>query len=121
MGTCLISRMGTNIQKSSNILRIMDRIPWYIRCVNQRSKSLGIFRSKKIMSDERNYIVSGRCFHQTMSTKFDNQTPSSIRERKTAVTSYYNQQSIDLASQKPSVRLTPATIMYSSITHDPLH
>ena len=35
-----------------------------------------------------------------------------------AVTSYYNQQTIDIAAEKPSVRLTPATIMYASITAD---
>ena len=35
-----------------------------------------------------------------------------------AVTSYYNQQTIDMAAEKPSVRLTPATIMYASITAD---
>jgi len=40
----------------------------------------------------------------------------SIRERNKAVSSYYNQQSIDVAAEKPSVRLTPSTIMYSSIS-----
>lgn len=45
-------------------------------------------------------------------------TASSIRERNTAVTSYYNQTSIDHAAAKPSVRLTPATIMYSSMQLD---
>ena len=43
---------------------------------------------------------------------------SSVREQNTAVTSYYNQQTIDIAAEKPSVRLTPATIMYASITAD---
>ena len=43
---------------------------------------------------------------------------SSVRERNIAVTSYYNQQTIDIAAEKPSVRLTPATIMYASITAD---
>ena len=43
---------------------------------------------------------------------------SSVRERNMAVTSYYNQQTIDIAAEKPSVRLTPATIMYASITAD---
>jgi len=40
-------------------------------------------------------------------------TPASIRERNITVTSYYNQQAIDRAAAKPSVRLTPATIMYA--------
>ena len=52
---------------------------------------------------------------------YDKPTPSSIRERNLAVTSYYNQQTIDLAAAKPSVRLTPATIMYSSVTSDKKH
>jgi len=42
----------------------------------------------------------------------------SVRERNNAVSSYYNQESIDVASDKPSVRLTPATIMYSSVSSD---
>lgn len=46
---------------------------------------------------------------------------STIRERNSAVTSYYNQHSIDRASEKPSIRLTPMTIMYSSITEDNDH
>jgi len=52
---------------------------------------------------------------------YDKPSPSSIRERNTAVTSYYNQQTIDLAAAKPSVRLTPATIMYTSVTSDKKH
>lgn len=44
-----------------------------------------------------------------------------IRERNKAVTSYYNQHSIDQASEKTSVHLTAATIMYSSMTSDPEH
>ena len=38
---------------------------------------------------------------------------SSLRERNRTVTSYYNQTAIDRAAEKQSVRLTPATIMYS--------
>jgi len=52
---------------------------------------------------------------------YDKPTPNSVRERNIAVTSYYNQQTIDLAAEKPSVRLTPATIMYASITADKKH
>jgi len=62
-----------------------------------------------------------RWLHYTPRTHGDKQTTVSVRERNKAVTSYYNQQSIDIESQKNSVRLTPATIMYSSITSDPLH
>jgi len=45
---------------------------------------------------------------------------TSVRERNKAVSSYYNQESIDVASAKPSVRLTPSTIMYSSVSADKL-
>ena len=38
---------------------------------------------------------------------------SSVREQNTAVTSHYNQQTIDIAAEKPRVRLTPDTIMYA--------
>ena len=38
---------------------------------------------------------------------------SALRERNRTVTSYYNQTAIDRAAEKQSVRLTPATIMYS--------
>jgi len=41
---------------------------------------------------------------------------TSVRERNKAVSSYYNQESIDVASAKPSVRLTFSTLMYSSIS-----
>ena len=47
---------------------------------------------------------------------YDKPTPNSVRERNIAVTSYYNQQTIDLAAEKPSVRLTPATIMCGLLT-----
>ncbi|TRY70657.1 hypothetical protein TCAL_02866 [Tigriopus californicus] len=40
-------------------------------------------------------------------------TPSSIRERNITVASYYNQTAIDKAAAQHSVRLAPATIMYS--------
>jgi len=56
-----------------------------------------------------------------LSYEKDKPTPNSVRERNIAVTSYYNQQTIDIAAEKPSVRLTPATIMYSSITADKKH
>ena len=52
---------------------------------------------------------------------YDKPTPNSVRERNIAVTSYYNQQTIDIAAERPSVRLTPATIMYASITADKKH
>jgi len=48
-------------------------------------------------------------------------TPSNIRERSTTVSSYYNQPVIDNAALKPSVRLTPATIMYAGRSFDGSH
>ena len=56
----------------------------------------------------------GRLFHKTLTDRL-----SSVRERNMAVTSYYNQHSVDLASEKMSIHLTAATIMYSSETSDP--
>jgi len=43
---------------------------------------------------------------------------ASVRERNRAVTSYYFQDSIDSKGAQISVRLTPSTIMYSSISSD---
>ncbi|XP_021966863.1 3-methyl-2-oxobutanoate dehydrogenase [lipoamide] kinase, mitochondrial isoform X2 [Folsomia candida] len=46
---------------------------------------------------------------------------SQQRERSQTVTSYYNQSAIDAAAAKPSVRLTPATIMYAGRSNDHSH
>jgi len=70
---------------------------------------------EKYMSNGSNNGNGKRWLH------YDKPTPNSVRERNIAVTSYYNQQTIDIAAAKPSVRLTPATIMYSSITADKRH
>jgi len=43
------------------------------------------------------------------------------RQRSKTVTSYYNQSGIDIAAAKPSVRLTPATILYSGKSPDDSH
>lgn len=43
------------------------------------------------------------------------------RERSKTVTSFYNQSSIDVAAEKPSVRLTPTTMLYSGKTSDGSH
>ena len=79
------------------------------------------------------------CQHKVTNSKFWMTTKHELfffffRERNTAVTSYYNQTTIDQAKKeqsqwttkdkifqaaaKPSVRLTPATIMYSSMQMD---
>jgi len=49
---------------------------------------------------------------------YSNSDKVSIRERNKAVSSYYNQESIDSAAAKHSIRLTPSTIMYSSESRD---
>ncbi|KAM4025223.1 branched-chain alpha-ketoacid dehydrogenase kinase isoform 1-T6 [Anomaloglossus baeobatrachus] len=43
------------------------------------------------------------------------------RERSKTVTSFYNQAGIDMASEKPSVRLTPTTMLYSGRSQDGSH
>ncbi|ESO95382.1 hypothetical protein LOTGIDRAFT_116873 [Lottia gigantea] len=43
------------------------------------------------------------------------------RERSRSVTSYYYQSAIDQAANKPSVRLTPAAILYSGKSQDKSH
>ncbi|GAB6024199.1 hypothetical protein CHUAL_008900 [Chamberlinius hualienensis] len=43
------------------------------------------------------------------------------RERSKIVTSYYTQSSIDAAASKPSVRLTPSTILYTGKSSDGNH
>ncbi|XP_068100019.1 branched-chain alpha-ketoacid dehydrogenase kinase [Hyperolius riggenbachi] len=43
------------------------------------------------------------------------------RERSKTVTSFYNQSSIDTAAEKPSVRLTPTTMLYSGRSQDGSH
>ena len=43
-------------------------------------------------------------------------TPQSMRERNHTVSSYYNQTAIDDKARQNSIRLTPATIMYTG-TH----
>lgn len=48
-------------------------------------------------------------------------TPATMRERNNTVASYYNQTAIDQAAEKNSVRLTPATIMYTGRSPDGHH
>ncbi|ODM93132.1 [3-methyl-2-oxobutanoate dehydrogenase [lipoamide]] kinase, mitochondrial [Orchesella cincta] len=53
--------------------------------------------------------------------RLDLSNDSSTRERNQTVISYYNQSAIDSAAAKPSVRLTPATIMYTGRSTDSSH
>ncbi|KAG2459105.1 BCKD dehydrogenase, partial [Polypterus senegalus] len=43
------------------------------------------------------------------------------RERSKTVTSFYNQSAIDVSAEKPSVRLTPTTMLYSGKSPDGSH
>ncbi|RXM95046.1 [3-methyl-2-oxobutanoate dehydrogenase [lipoamide]] kinase, mitochondrial [Acipenser ruthenus] len=43
------------------------------------------------------------------------------RERAKTVTSFYNQSAIDICAEKPSVRLTPTTMLYSGKSPDGSH
>jgi len=118
--------MATLLQRSQNKVRAL---PWnpgsycyrFLHDDDPGGKDL-LKKNIRIKESRPKSIVGDkRWLHYTPKTNVDKQTPVSLRERNKAVTSYYNQQSIDIESQKNSIRLTPATIMYSSITSDPLH
>ncbi|KAM6288806.1 LOW QUALITY PROTEIN: branched-chain alpha-ketoacid dehydrogenase kinase [Aegotheles albertisi] len=47
--------------------------------------------------------------------------PDLARERSKAVASFYHQPGIDAAAEKPSVRLTPTTMLYSGRSQDGSH
>ena len=107
--------MASNLQKSRLVFRNLElqlRSQRYIHDDRLRQET-----ATKTIKDKPSYKAGNgkRWLH------YDKPTPISIRERNLAVTSYYNQQTIDLAAAKPSVRLTPATIMYSSVTSDKKH
>ncbi|XP_051632208.1 3-methyl-2-oxobutanoate dehydrogenase [lipoamide] kinase, mitochondrial [Manacus candei] len=51
----------------------------------------------------------------------DQTPPDLARERSKAVTSFYHQPAIDAAADKPSVRLTPTTLLYSGRSQDGSH
>ncbi|NXV81452.1 BCKD dehydrogenase, partial [Atlantisia rogersi] len=51
----------------------------------------------------------------------DQTPPDLARERSKAVTSFYHQPAIDIAAEKPSVRLTPTTMLYSGRSQDGSH
>ncbi|XP_078508618.1 branched-chain alpha-ketoacid dehydrogenase kinase [Lissotriton helveticus] len=57
--------------------------------------------------------------HSTSAT--DQSQIELARERSKTVTSFYNQSSIDAAAEKPSVRLTPTTMLYSGRSQDGSH
>ena len=48
-------------------------------------------------------------------------TTLSMRERNQTVSSYYNQTAIDDKARQNSIRLTPATIMYTGMYFELLH
>ncbi|PIO23770.1 hypothetical protein AB205_0129930 [Aquarana catesbeiana] len=58
-------------------------------------------------------------FHSTSAT--DHNHVELARERSKTVSSFYNQSSIDQAAEKPSVRLTPTTMLYSGRSQDGSH
>ncbi|XP_018430909.1 PREDICTED: 3-methyl-2-oxobutanoate dehydrogenase [lipoamide] kinase, mitochondrial [Nanorana parkeri] len=58
---------------------------------------------------------------RSRSTSADHHHVELARERSKTVTSFYNQSSIDQASVKPSVRLTPTTMLYSGRSQDGSH
>uniref|UniRef100_A0A8D2D8X8 Protein-serine/threonine kinase n=1 Tax=Sciurus vulgaris TaxID=55149 RepID=A0A8D2D8X8_SCIVU len=57
--------------------------------------------------------------HSTSAT--DTHHVEMARERSKTVTSFYNQSAIDVAAEKPSVRLTPTMMLYSGRSQDGSH
>jgi len=116
--------MVTLLQRHQNIVRLVTWTPLHAGNRFFHDDDPGgsdILKSRNKESLKRNIVKDKRWLHYTPRSNGEKQASPSVRERNIAVTSYYNQQSIDTASLKPSVRLTPATIMYSSITSDPHH
>ncbi|XP_033853162.1 3-methyl-2-oxobutanoate dehydrogenase [lipoamide] kinase, mitochondrial-like isoform X2 [Acipenser ruthenus] len=74
----------------------------------------------------RTVVFSGSGSRQvTVATRFRSTSVTDhtelARERSKTVTSFYNQSAIDIASSKPSVRLTPTTMLYSGKSPDGSH
>ena len=108
--------MGSKLQKSVFLLRTIERQIIVQRCIHDDRRRQDSSKNSNTEPPSSYKAGNGkRWLH------YDKPSPSSLRERNTAVTSYYHQQTIDLAAAKPSIRLTPATIMYSSITSDKKH
>uniref|UniRef100_A0A9J8A3Z9 Protein-serine/threonine kinase n=3 Tax=Cyprinus carpio TaxID=7962 RepID=A0A9J8A3Z9_CYPCA len=62
--------------------------------------------------------LSDRRFRSTSSMSSHTEL---ARERSKTVTSFYNQSAIDASAEKPSVRLTPATMLYAGKSPDGHH
>merc|ERR1719210_2968123 len=108
--------MGSKLQKSVFLLRTIERQIIVQRCIHDDRRRQDSSKNSNTEPPSSYKAGNGkRWLH------YDKPSPSSLRERNPAVTSYYHQQTIDLAAAKPSIRLTPATIMYSSITSDKKH
>ncbi|CAM2115012.1 unnamed protein product [Caretta caretta] len=67
-----------------------------------------------------NWLLSPALRYRSTSV-MDNHHVELARERSKTVTSFYNQSAIDIAAEKPSVRLTPTTMLYSGRSQDGSH
>ena len=63
----------------------------------------------------RNKVGSNKNWLTYNHTRNIQHTPQSMRERNHTVSSYYNQTAIDDKARQNSIRLTPATIMYTGM------
>ncbi|XP_067140420.1 branched-chain alpha-ketoacid dehydrogenase kinase-like [Centruroides vittatus] len=73
---------------------------------------------KELFGEKARY---GLCINQCLSYVHNGPEYSHQREKLRTVQSFYNQSAIDVAAAKPSVRLTPATILYSGRSQDSSH
>lgn len=69
----------------------------------------------------RNKVGSHKNWLTYNHTRNIQHTPQSMRERNHTVSSYYNQTAIDDKARQNSIRLTPATIMYTGKSPDGHH
>ncbi|KAG8173935.1 hypothetical protein JTE90_002395 [Oedothorax gibbosus] len=99
--------MATNLFEKSKLMGSFG-----VRILGQ-----AVYGNPSVLERSNSIYKSGRTFlHHGPET---NTAPRLNRTR--SVQSFYNQSAIDIAAAKPSVRLTPATILYSGKSPDGSH
>ena len=82
-----------SVGRSKLLLRYLDLAPQTQRLLHE-----DYHHHQRSQEKSKEKPVHKRWLH------YDKPTPNNVRERNIAVTSYYNQQTIDIAAEKPSVR-----------------
>lgn len=91
--------------------------------VGLSSKRSMLLRAKHFpLKDLLSYIENLQCLlFRGVSYAHNGSEPNFKEARQRTVQSFYNQAAIDIAAAKPSVRLTPGTILYSGRSPDGSH